>query len=110
MPIRFRRSWGRKTRPLDRDTAVTLRRSLPILFLRRPGVVKPRIYGPQTAKVVAASGEEMHIDKLGRVNVQFMWDKLRHPNTVDNTWVQEWRSNGLETDGKLTFGHALTTK
>jgi len=62
--------------------------------------VKPRIYGPQTAKVVAAGGEEMHIDKLGRVNVQFMWDKLRRPNTVDNTWVrvaQQWAGNGWGT-------------
>ena len=59
--------------------------------------VKPRIYGPQTAKVVVAQGEEIHLDKLGRVNVQFFWDKLRQPNTVDNTWVrvaQQWAGNG----------------
>ncbi len=60
-------------------------------------VVKPRIYGPQTAFVVAPSGEEMYIDKYGRVCIQFFWDKLRQPNTVDNTWVrvaQSWAGNG----------------
>ena len=59
--------------------------------------VKPRIYGPQTAKVIVSQGEEIHLDKYGRVNVQFFWDKLRQPNTVDNTWVrvaQQWAGNG----------------
>jgi type VI secretion system secreted protein VgrG len=58
---------------------------------------KPTINGPQTAFVVVPSGEEMYIDKLGRVCVQFFWDKLRKPNTVDNTWVrvaQSWAGNG----------------
>jgi type VI secretion system secreted protein VgrG len=70
------------------------------VFAPPKSFVKPRIYGPQTAKVVAAAGEEMHIDKLGRVNVQFMWDKLRRPETVDNTWVrvaQQWAGNGWGT-------------
>jgi type VI secretion system secreted protein VgrG len=58
---------------------------------------KPRIYGPQTAKVVVSSGEEIHLDKMGRVNVQFFWDKVRKDNTPDNTWVrvaQQWAGNG----------------
>jgi type VI secretion system secreted protein VgrG len=68
----------------------------------RPHAVtpKPLIYGPQTAMVVAASGEEMHIDKLGRVCVQFFWDRLRAANTVDNTWLrvaQPWAGSGWGT-------------
>ncbi len=61
---------------------------------------KPTIYGPQTAFVVVPSGEDMYIDKFGRVCVQFFWDKLRHPNNVDNTWVrvaQQWAGNGWGT-------------
>ena len=61
---------------------------------------KPKIYGPQTAIVVAPSGEEMYIDSLGRINIQFIWDKVRQPNTVDNTWVrvaQQWAGNGWGT-------------
>jgi type VI secretion system secreted protein VgrG len=70
------------------------------LFAPPKTFVKPRIYGPQTAKVVADSGEEIHIDKLGRVNIQFMWDKLRPTDKVDNTWVrvaQQWAGNGWGT-------------
>jgi type VI secretion system secreted protein VgrG len=62
--------------------------------------VKPKIPGPQTAIVVAPSGEEMYIDKLGRINVQFLWDKVREANTVDNTYVrvaQQWAGNGWGT-------------
>lgn len=58
---------------------------------------KPKMYGPQTAKVVVSSGEEIHLDKMGRVNVQFFWDKVRQDNTPDNTWVrvaQQWAGNG----------------
>jgi type VI secretion system secreted protein VgrG len=47
--------------------------------------------------VVVASGEEIHLDKMGRVNVQFFWDKVRKDNTPDNTWVrvaQQWAGNG----------------
>jgi type VI secretion system secreted protein VgrG len=61
---------------------------------------KPRIYGPQTAMVVAPIGEEMSIDKLGRVCVQFFWDRERPPGTVDNTWVrvaQTWAGSGWGT-------------
>jgi type VI secretion system secreted protein VgrG len=42
----------------------------------------------------------MHIDKYGRICIQFFWDKLRQPNTVDNTWVrvaQHWAGNGWGT-------------
>jgi type VI secretion system secreted protein VgrG len=77
----------------NRFTAV----SSDIVFKPEQTAFKPKIYGPQTAFVVAPSGEEMFIDKFGRVCIQFFWDKLRKPNTVDNTWVrvaQGWAGNG----------------
>jgi type VI secretion system secreted protein VgrG len=58
---------------------------------------RPRIYGPQTALVVAPAGDEIYLDKYGRVCVQFFWDRDRKPNTPDNTWLrvaQPWASNG----------------
>ena len=61
---------------------------------------KPRIMGPQTAIVVAPSGEDLALDKQGRVCVQFFWDRTRAANTVDNTWVrvaQAWAGNGWGT-------------
>ena len=80
----------------NRFTAV----SSDIVFKPALTFVKPRIYGPQTAMVVAPAGDEMYIDSLGRVNIQFIWDKLRKPNKVDNTWVrvaQQWAGNGWGT-------------
>lgn len=70
------------------------------LFRPRALTAKPRIVGPQTAVVVTPSGEDFAIDKLGRVCVQFFWDRLRAANTVDNTWVrvgQPWAGNGWGT-------------
>jgi len=70
------------------------------LFRPQKTFTKPRIYGPQTAKVVSPSGEEMYIDKHGRVCVQFFWDKKREANKIDNTWVrvaQSWAGNGWGT-------------
>ncbi len=69
----------------------------PVVYKPPQTFEKPRIYGPQTAKVIVASGEDLHLDKMGRVNVQFFWDKLRKDNTPDNTWVrvaQQWAGNG----------------
>ena len=36
---------------------------------------RPRAGGPQTATVVGPAGKEIHIDKHGRVKVQFHWDR-----------------------------------
>src|SRR5690606_32317567 len=36
---------------------------------------RPRIYGIQTATVVAPPGEEIHTDEHGRIKVQFHWDR-----------------------------------
>jgi len=61
---------------------------------------KPTVNGMQTGKVVVSSGEESHMDKYGRVNVQFWWDRLRKANTPDNTWLriaQSWAGKGWGT-------------
>jgi type VI secretion system secreted protein VgrG len=36
---------------------------------------KPIVHGPQTAKVVGQSGEEIDVDEHGRILVQFYWDR-----------------------------------
>jgi type VI secretion system secreted protein VgrG len=61
---------------------------------------KPRIAGPQSALVVTPSGEDLYVDELGRVCVEFLWDRERQPDTVDNTWVrvaQPWAGSGWGT-------------
>jgi type VI secretion system secreted protein VgrG len=80
----------------NRFTAV----SSDIVFKPAQTCIKPKIYGPQTAFVVVPAGEDMYIDKFGRVCIQFFWDKLRPANKVDNTWVrvaQHWAGNGWGT-------------
>ena len=37
---------------------------------------KPFVQGPQTALVVGKTGEEIWVDKYGRIKVQFYWDRL----------------------------------
>jgi type VI secretion system secreted protein VgrG len=61
---------------------------------------KPRVNGMHTGEVVVPAGEESHMDKYGRVCVQFWWDRQRKPNTPDNTWLrvaQQWAGKGWGT-------------
>ena len=46
-----------------------------IPFRPRRTAHKPRMTGPQTALVVGPAGEEIWTDELGRVKVQFDWDR-----------------------------------
>ena len=57
---------------------------------------KPTVQGLHTARVVVQSGADSHMDKYGRVCVQFHWDRLRN-YTVDNTLLrvaQPWAGVG----------------
>ena len=38
---------------------------------------KPLIHGIQTAKVVGQQGEEIDVDKYGRIKVEFFWDRKK---------------------------------
>src|SRR5882672_4743229 len=49
---------------------------------------KPFVQGPQTAVVVGKSGEEIWVDKYGRVIVQFYWDRLGQKNEQSSCWVR----------------------
>jgi len=49
---------------------------------------KPHMNGPQTALVVGPAGEEIWTDKLGRVMVQFDWDRLGSRNEKSSCWVR----------------------
>lgn len=54
---------------------------------------RPRIPGPQTALVVGPSGEEIYVDKHGRVKVQFHWDRYGTGDENSSCWVrvsQNW--------------------
>lgn len=49
---------------------------------------KPSVQGPQTAMVVGPSGDEIHTDKLGRVKVQFHWDRYGKKDQNSSCWIR----------------------
>jgi type VI secretion system secreted protein VgrG len=44
--------------------------------------------GPQTAQVVGAEGEELKVDKLGRVKVKFFWERDRTTKNNTSCWIR----------------------
>ncbi len=76
--------------------------AIPFATMFRPQrrTPKPVVNGMHTGQVVAPSGEDSYMDKYGRVCVQFFWDRLRKPNTTDNTLLrvaQGWAGKGWGT-------------
>jgi type VI secretion system secreted protein VgrG len=58
---------------------------------------KPFVQGPQTAVVVGPSGEEIYVDKYGRVKVQFFWDRKGQNDENSSCWIrvsQPWAGQG----------------
>ncbi|RRV05316.1 type VI secretion system tip protein VgrG [Pseudomonas sp. v388] len=50
--------------------------------------VKPRIPGSQTALVTGPDGEDIHCDELGRVKVQFHWDREGQRDAATSCWLR----------------------
>ena len=63
---------------------------IPASVTYRPARVtpKPFVQGPQPALVVGKSGEEIWVDKYGRVTVQFYWDRLGQKNENSSCWIR----------------------
>ncbi|WP_079228600.1 type VI secretion system tip protein TssI/VgrG [Pseudomonas putida] len=68
------------------NTFTCVRKKIPY----RPPLSTPRptISGPQTAIVVGPPGEEIFTDELGRVKVQFHWDRHGAFNDQSSCWVR----------------------
>jgi type VI secretion system secreted protein VgrG len=49
---------------------------------------KPVVQGLQEAVVVGPAGEEIYVDKYGRVKVQFFWDREGKKNENSSCWVR----------------------
>ncbi|MDX1926020.1 MAG: type VI secretion system tip protein TssI/VgrG [Pirellulaceae bacterium] len=57
----------------------------------------PVISGPQTAIVVGKNGEEIWTDSLGRIKVQFPWDREGKNDESSSCWIrvsQTWSGKG----------------
>ena len=48
----------------------------------------PVMRGPQTAKVVGESGEEITTDQYGRIKVQFPWDRVGTNDENSSCWIR----------------------
>nr|WP_321241340.1 type VI secretion system tip protein TssI/VgrG [uncultured Tolumonas sp.] len=65
----------------------------------RPAIFpeKPRLHGIQTATVTGPAGEAIYTDALGRIKVQFHWDREGKHNEQTSCWVRvmhDWAGNG----------------
>jgi type VI secretion system secreted protein VgrG len=57
---------------------------------------KSIIQGPQTAKVVSQQGEEIDVDKEGRIQVQFYWDRKKDSSRrvrVGQIWAGKYQKS-----------------
>lgn len=74
--------------------------AIPATLTFRPPRVTPRsvIHGSQTAKVVGKKGEEIWVDKYGRVKVAFHWDIAGTTDETASCWVRvssAWAGHGF---------------
>ena len=76
-----------------------IRRKIPF----RPSLNTPRglISGPQTAIVVGPPGEEIYTDELGRVKLQFHWDRNGEFNDESSCWVRAAQSGASGGFGSI---------
>ncbi|MEM9876423.1 MAG: type VI secretion system tip protein TssI/VgrG [Myxococcota bacterium] len=68
-----------------------------------PVTEKPRIFGPQTATVVAPEGAEsetIHTDAHARSKVKFRWDRSPTTDDTASAWI---RVTQLQTSGSLVL-------
>lgn len=64
----------------------------------QPLRAKPFTQGPQVALVVGPEGENLWTDELGRIKVQFPWDRLGVKNQHSTCWLRvssPWAGNQL---------------
>ena len=58
---------------------------------------KPKVDGPQIAQVVGPKGEEIFTDNVGRIRVQFFWDREGKYDDHSSCWIrvtQPWAGQG----------------
>ena len=59
-----------------------------IPFRPKRVTTQPQVKGLQPAVVVGKAGEEIWVDKYGRVKVQFFWDRVGKKNEKSSCWVR----------------------
>ncbi len=64
-----------------------------VRFVPDRATPRPRIDGIQTATVTGPSGEEIYVDKYGRVKVQFHWDREGKRDEKSSCWIRVAQSS-----------------
>ena len=72
-----------------------------ITFRPQLSTPRPTIAGPQTAIIVGPPGEEIFTDELGRVKVQFHWDRNGKYNDHSSCWVRVAQSGASGGFGSI---------
>ena len=71
---------------------------------------KAKMRGPQSALVVGPKGEEIYVDKHGRIKVQFYWDREGQRDESTTCWIrvmQSWAGNGWGSSFIPRIGHEV---
>jgi Rhs element Vgr protein len=71
---------------------------------------RPRVMGVQSALVVGPDGEEIYCDELGRVRVQFFWDRYGKRDQDSSCWIrvgQAWAGSGYGMSAIPRVGHEV---
>jgi type VI secretion system secreted protein VgrG len=79
-------------------------------FRPRRETPKPFMQGVQTAVVVGPAGDEIYKDDLGRVKVQFHWDRYGKRDENSSCWVrvsQMWAGKGWGSVSTPRIGHEV---
>jgi type VI secretion system secreted protein VgrG len=56
---------------------------------------RPVTRGPETAVVTGPPEEEIHVDKFGRIKVQFHWDREGKLDDTSSCWIRVSQTGGL---------------
>lgn len=81
-----------------RSTLTLIRSKIPYRPVRQHE--KPIMPGPQSAIVVGPKGQEIHTDGMGRIKVQFPWDRYGKNDHESSCWIrvsQPWAGRGWGT-------------
>ncbi len=63
-------------------------------LFRPPRVTpRPRVFGKESAVVTGPSGEEIHVDDLGRIKVHFYWDREGKIDDKASCWIRVQQQN-----------------
>ena len=98
--------------PEEKDRYSNSFSCMPATVVFRPAITtpKPNVQGPQIALVVGPSSEEIYTDDLGRIKVQFYWDRLGKKDENSSCWmrvVQNWSGKKWGSQFIPRIGHEV---